>query len=186
MNLMGYLPEDYQKSKPSIEIQNAYERLLVRVGNDIADFENQLLVDTATWGLELWEWIYGIETDLTKSNEARRSVIKAKMRGSGTTTVSLIKSVSESYVGEVRVEEVNAEYKFIIYMVETIGEPAQINELKKTIREIKPAHLDFEIVYRYNTHGDLKIYTHGQLKNTGYTHEEIRCRKLPPQEEIHL
>lgn len=184
MSLIDYLPEDYKMSEPTIEIQRALEKMWDKIGGDVADFRAQLYVDTATWGLTLWEWVYGIETDLTKSYETRRSVVKAKIRGTGTTTVAMIKNTSESYVGEVRVEEVNSEYKFIIYMVETVGVPTNLDELKRTIEEIKPAHLAFEIVFRYNTHGDLKIYTHGQLKATGYTHEEIRGRKLPHPTEI--
>lgn len=184
MSLIDYLPEDYKKSKPTVEVLQGLEKLWTKLGGDIADFQNQMAVETATWGLGLWEWVYGIETDLTKSYEARRNVVEAKMRGSGTTTVALIKSTAESYVGAVRVEEVNSEYKFVIYMVDEVGIPKNIEDLKKTIREIKPAHLDFEIVFRYNTHGDLKIYTHGQLKATGLTHGEIRTTKLPPPEEI--
>lgn len=184
MSLIDYLPEDYKKSAPTMEVLNGLEKLWNKLGGDIDDFQNQLNVETATWGLGLWEWVYGIETDLTKSYEARRNVVEAKMRGSGTTTVALIKSTAESYVGAVRVEEVNSEYKFVIYMVDEVGIPENIEDLKKTIRQIKPAHLDFEIVFRYNTHGDLKIYTHGQLKATGYTHEEIRGRKLPHPTEI--
>lgn len=184
MSLIDYLPEDYKKSLPTMEILYGLETLWNKLGGDIEDFQNQLAVTTSTWGLGLWEWVYGIETDLTKSYEERRNVIEAKMRGSSTSTVALIRSVAESYVGAVRIEEVNSEYKFVIYMVDEIGIPENINDLKKTIREIKPAHLDFEIVFRYNTYGDLEPYTHGQLKNLGWTYGEIRCRKLPPPESI--
>ena len=184
MSLIDYLPEDYKKSAPTMEVLSGLEKLWDKLGGDVIDFQNQLTVQTATWGLGLWEWVYGIETDLTKSYKERRSVVEAKMRGASTSTVALIKSVAESYVGAVRIEEVNSEYKFIIYMVDEVGIPENINDLKNTIREIKPAHLDFEIVFRYNTYKDLEPYTYGQLMNLGWTYEELRCRKLPPPEEI--
>lgn len=185
MSLIDYLPDDYKKSEPTQEVLNALGKLWDKVGGDIEDFQNQLCVETATWGLTLWEWVYNIETDLTKGYEIRRSVVRAQMRGAGTTTIALIKNTSESYVnGEVDVTEVNEESKFIITMVSVVGRPPNMDDLKRTLDQIKPAHLDYEIVFKYNCYADLTPYTYGQLKNTGYTHEQLRTMKLPPPEEV--
>lgn len=179
MKLMEYLPEDYKKSPPVVELQNAEEEMWDELLDAIQDFEDQLFVETATWGLEKWEWIYDIETDLTKRFDIRRSAILAKKRGTGTTTVAKVKSVSEAYVGEVYIVEHNSEYYFSIHMVETLGVPENLKELKRSIGEIKPAHLDFEIVYKYNTYGDLEPYTYGEIMSWGVTYGEIPTMKLP-------
>lgn len=59
----------------------------------------QYFVSTATWGLEHWENELGITIDASKPVAQRRSVILSKLRGIGTVTVSLIKSVAEAYDG---------------------------------------------------------------------------------------
>ena len=62
------------------------------------------------------------------------------------------KNTAESFVnGEVDVEEHNEEYYFNVIMVSVIGIPPNMEDLKKTIEEIKPAHLDYYIIIKYNT-----------------------------------
>ncbi len=179
MNLMDYLPSDYRKSLPIVEIQRALEKTWQGAEESGADLREQFFLETATWGLAGWEWMYGIETDVKKSDEERRSAVLARIRGRGTATVEMIRSVSEGFVGgKVAVEEHNDEYFFNIIMLEVIGIPPNIEDLRAVIEEIKPAHLAFFFIYKYNTHGDLRPFTHGQLKAMGYTHEELRNKKL--------
>lgn len=174
MHLMDYLPEDYKKSPPTIEIQNALDRMCGRIETDIAELRAQFILSTATWGLSLWEWVYGIETDISKDIEHRRSVVGAKIRGKGTTTVEMIKNTSEAYVnGLVDVVEYNDEYRFEIVMASVVGIPPNIEDLKNTIEEIKPAHLDYSIIIRYNTWGMAKdAITWGEA--TGRTWQEMK------------
>lgn len=172
--LMKYLPEDYQKSAEVIEIQEGIGGVWLEIKSDIEDLKAQLDLETATWGLVFWEMDYGIETDLSKDYNARRSVIKAKRRGTGTTTVEMIKNTAESFVnGEVDVEEHNEEYYFNVIMVSVIGIPPNMEDLKKTIEEIKPAHLDYYIIIKYNTWGMAKdAITWGEA--TGRTWQEMK------------
>ena len=154
MAWMDLLPEAYKKSPPTVEIQNALEKMCGKVEGDIADLRAQFFLSTATWGLSLWEWVYGIDTDISKDMEHRRSVVAAKIRGKGTTTVEMIKNTSEAYVnGLVDVVEYNNEYRFEVVMMSVIGIPPNMEDLKRTIEEIKPAHLDYKIIIKYNTWG---------------------------------
>lgn len=154
MALIGYLPEDYKKSLPTIEIQNALDKMCGRIETEIEDLRQQFFLSTATWGLNLWEWVYGIDTDISKDLELRRSVVAAKIRGKGTTTVKMIRNTAEAYVnGEVAVVEYNSEHRFDVVMMSVIGIPPSMEDLQRTIEEIKPAHLDYKIIIRYNTWG---------------------------------
>lgn len=154
MNLIALLPENYPKSYAVAELQRAIERLGTATEEDVADLMEQFYLDTATWGLECWEKLYGIETDNTKDVSQRRMAVRAKIRGKGTTTVELIKNVSEAFVnGEVAVEEYNAEYRFKIEMISIVGIPPNMEDLKRAIEEIKPAHLAYEIIIKFNTWG---------------------------------
>jgi hypothetical protein len=168
MKLIDFLPEAYKKSPPTIEIQNALDRMCGKIETDIEDLRKQFFLSTATWGLSLWEWMYGIETDLSRDTEWRRSRVGAKIRGKGTTTVGMIRNTAEAYTnGECDVVEYNAESRFEVVMVSIIGIPPNLDDLQKTIEEIKPAHLDFRIVIRYNTWGmaEAKGFTWADLAN---------------------
>lgn len=177
MNLMSLLPQDYLRSPAMIELQKAIEWAGTEMEVDIDDLHNQLFLGTATWGLSLWEKMFDVKTDLSKSYEFRRAAVRAKMMGTGTTTVELIKNVAESFLGgEVRVVEQNSAYKFQIIMETIIGIPPNVEDLKRSIEEIKPAHLTFEIIFKYNTNKDLCRYTHGQLSQ--YRHWELKEREL--------
>lgn len=47
------------------------------------EFLNQLNVQTATWSLPIWEYLYGIEVDTTRSLEFRRACILSNCVGMG-------------------------------------------------------------------------------------------------------
>lgn len=179
MNLIALLPENYPKSYAVAELQRAIERLGTAAEEDVADLMEQFYLDTATWGLECWEKIYGIETDRTKDDAQRRMAVRAKMRGKGTTTVELIKNVSEAFVnGEVAVEEYNAEHRFKVVMLSVIGIPPNMEDLKRAIEEIKPAHLAYEIIIKYNTWG--------MVKDKNMTWQQARARKWKEMKEVAL
>ncbi len=157
MNLIYLLPDDYRKSVAVVELQSAIEQAGTAAELAVEDVMAQLFLDTATWGLTYWEKMYGIEGDVKKSYEIRRSVVRAKMRGVGTTTVEMMKNVAESFVnGEVEVIEENHLYQFQIKMLSVIGIPPNMEDLKQAIEEIKPAHLGYGIVIKYNTWGMVK------------------------------
>jgi uncharacterized protein YmfQ (DUF2313 family) len=121
----------------------------------------QLNVETATWGLDLWEKAYGIKTDVSKSYAFRRARIESKMRSQGVTTVAMIKNVAESFSnGEVDVIEHPEEYRFEIKFIGTLGIPPNMDDLTGAIKEIKPAHLDFAYVYTFITWDKVEAYHH--------------------------
>lgn len=173
MLLKNYYPSYLVKSKIFSAVLDTMQIELDNIDNIVKDIVNQCFVDTATWGLKYWEEMLGIPTDESKPYEFRRSVIKSKIRGSGTITVNLIKNVSESFSnGEVEVIEQPSIYSFTVKFVGTIGIPPNLDDLKKAIEEIKPAHLGviYEIIY--NTHDSLSIFTHDHLSL--YTYSQLR------------
>ena len=97
----------------------------------------------------------------------------AKLSGTGTTTKAMIADTASRYSnGEVEIIEDSPNNKFTVRFVGTIGMPGNMEDLKKTIEEIKPAHLAVEYEYVYNTHESLTSYTHAEL--TAYTHYQLR------------
>ena len=111
------------------------------------DVMDQFFVETATWGLDLWEQQVGIETDRGLSHESRRGAIKQKLVASGQTTSEMVRQLAETNTGyEARVH-INQDYSFSL---EFLGEKTEladidVEELRSVVEQIKPAHLRFII-----------------------------------------
>lgn len=158
--MMDYLPRYYSDSK-IVNNLIAREAAEIQTATDeIADVLNQFFIDTATWGLAYWERICGIKTDLTKPYADRRAVIKSKLRGIGTVTVDLIKTVADSYTnGQVQVTEDNANYTVIVKFTSQYGIPPNLDDCKNALREIIPAHLAINYEFKYFTVADVQAMT---------------------------
>ena len=175
MSMIDLLPLRFKNSEEVKEFENAVDGFMEKTEAEKQSFFNQLNVDTATWGLSLWEKQYGIDTDISKSLDDRRSRIKSKLLGVGTTTKELIKSLGEIFSnGGVIVTEHNDQYYFEIEFVGRFGLPENINDLKAAVDEAKPAHLGAVYICKYRTYGDVEelMLTYGELEK--YTFNEIR------------
>ena len=145
-DLMRYLPKYYKQDSGYMYYlqQKAIAPEIGQLKFLTEELLAQFFIDTATWGLDLWEKELEIQTDRNKSFERRREIIKAKLRGAGTTTVEMIKNVAEAFSGgDVIVIEEPNEARFILRFVGTVGIPPNMAGLTKAIEDIKPAHLAF-------------------------------------------
>lgn len=174
-SLFSMLPDYYESSQEAKIIQAAFDAIMAQAWADRDDCANQLNVDSATWGLTLWEEALSIQpASLMSSLDARRSAIKSKLRGRSTSTKSLIESICLSYAnGDVTVTEIPAEYKICIKFGEK-GHPAAIDDLQTAIGEIIPAHLAIVFEFTFNTHRFLLENYHKYSGFTGMTYSEMR------------
>ena len=169
MDLIELLPGRLLNSKEVLDFENAINSIMIMAENEKDELLKQFNLETATWSLDIWEKQYGIKTDITKDYDLRRSRIKSKMRGTGTTTVEMIKNVAESFVnGLVEIVEHNEQYKFDIKMMSVIGIPPNMEDLKDAIEALKPAHLAYEIILKFNTHEMIRSFTYNYLKEKTY------------------
>jgi hypothetical protein len=171
-----YLPLYYA----DIDIIDREADEVAQINAAIYDVLAQFFVDTATWAIDRWERIFGITTDAAKPIEQRRSVIKSKLRGVGTVTTALVESVAESYAnGDVMVTENNASYTVTITYVSALGVPPNLSDIQAAIRDILPAHLAVNFVFKYylyadliasgKTYADISGITYFALLNEGVT-----------------
>lgn len=127
-----------------------FPRELGELNLTIHDLIEQCYIETASWGLDFWELLLGIPLDKSKPKEYRRAIVKAKVRGVGTATKTLIRQVASAFSGGVvEIIEDTENYHFIIKFVGVQGIPPNMMDLTKTIEEIKPAHLTFQFEYTY-------------------------------------
>ena len=155
------------------------------INGNIQDIIDNLFVDTATWSLDLWEEELGIDTVIDDTLENRRSRIKAKLRGYGVCTKKHIKNVALSYgYGEVEPIEHYEDYMLEIKFISTLGIPPNLNDFKKTMRLIVPAHIGIKYTFKYNTWEDIKQacikhgYTWDYFKQHNVTWEDLRSKDL--------
>lgn len=144
MNLVDLLPYRLQ-SAPAVDFENAIQPAMDKLEAAFWTMADNIIVDTATDWLPLWEWAYGLTG--TGTIEARRAAVKAKMRGAATTTEELIRSVARAYSdSEPDLIVDNPKYSFYLYLYSNVGDtPEDLDNLRRVIEEIKPAHLAFEI-----------------------------------------
>lgn len=167
------LPEHYSASPETAALQDALDAVATELRADAEDLVRQLFVDTATWGLSLWEAAYGILANVSASYEERREIVKAALRGSGTCTVQMIKNTAMSYTNaEIELTEDAANYRFVIKFVGKKGIPPNMDAFCRTIDSIKPAHLAYTLEYTYTTWGEVRSKTWGELKSK--TWEQVR------------
>lgn len=171
------LPRYYDDSRIVGNIVDREAKEFELLDSRIRETLDQFFIETSTWGLMQWERICGITTDLSKPIEQRRAVVKSKMRGVGTVTVSLIKSIAESwYNGEVDVTERCSEYTVDIKFVSRRGVPDNLADIKAALREIIPAHL--AIVFKFTffvwDELDAQLWTWDTLDEKTLTWDELK------------
>lgn len=133
---------------------------------------NMTLSHTTESKIEDREYEFGVVSDPSKTIEQRRAVLIAKLRGQGTTTPSAVLNIAASFdFGEISIDESSTPYTVRIVFEEFRGVPPNMADFIAALEEIKPAHLVFEYVYKYNTWGDYKSFhkTIGEWEEMGMT-----------------
>ncbi|MDR6723977.1 uncharacterized protein YmfQ (DUF2313 family) [Paenibacillus amylolyticus] len=158
--LFSYLPSYYETSRvmqADMQSKGTEMDLLYQTLDETLD---QFFVRTATWGLGYWEQELGIETDRIKPVEQRRAVVESKLRGAGKFSGRLVANVAEAYArGKVDVSFQPEVWSFTVSFVDTMGIPPNIDDLKRAIDDLKPAHMAVEYEYRYLTIAEVESMT---------------------------
>ncbi|UKS24310.1 YmfQ family protein [Paenibacillus sp. HWE-109] len=173
LDALPSLYEDIYEMRVLMETDGQEMDLMTSKIKEVLD---QSTIDLATWGLDYWEYFLGIKTESGKPLDQRRSVIKSKIRGTGTVTLSLLKRVAEAYDnGQVEVTEDAANYKVIIKFVSTHGIPTNLADIEKALLDIMPAHLVIEFVFSYLSWGafDTHGFTWESLSAMNYTWDQL-------------
>ena len=179
-DLIKKLPYFYvnEITKPIIDAEQIERDELFK---EIKETLEQCFVSTATWGLDYWEDMLFISHIYSKSYEERRSIIYAKMRGIGTTTVEVIRQIAMSFfeVENVEVIEDNSNYRFNINLINTrfknrttvgnaivnnskiTSEIINLTDINKVIELYKHAHLNYYFTFTSSS----KIIINSSMKN---------------------
>jgi len=115
-----YVPDYVSKIPENAAIQYVVNRELARYYFCIQDILNQFNVDTATWGLKIYENKYGLPYNSNLSYEDRRKLIKAKMRSHEIANTDNIIKICELFADNPKVKRHDSEGYFEV-LLETQG-----------------------------------------------------------------
>lgn len=140
------LPLYERKNKIFIEIFGAEVRQFELMDEQISDIRKQLIVDTATWGLKIYEKELKIIVPTNSTLESRRAAIKAKWRSGGKVDRMLLESVASAILQTV--VKVEFDGRVVFYFDASRSEVSNFGVFRKIINEIKPAHLPLQLEAR--------------------------------------
>jgi uncharacterized protein YmfQ (DUF2313 family) len=156
--LLKKMPGFYENSGMMMNLFLVEDKEIQNLRDALESTLNQYFIESADTTIDRWEK----EVGLPKSNlplEQRRSTIMSKLRGYGTVTVSKLRNVCAAYGnGDAQIIEKPSTYEFEIKFDSIMGIPPNMDDLKKVIEQIKPAHLGVTYVYTFLTMGELSSY----------------------------
>jgi len=165
--MLQALPDYYDSILEMRVIMDAGGGQLDKLAVDLEEQLDQRFVSTATWDLPAWEEELGIVPLANQPIEQRRAVVRSKLRGYGKFSGRLLKSVAEAYDHGVIDIKFDAQTStFTIRFVSTLGLPPNIEDLKRAVEEVIPAHLMVSYLYRYLTIAEIEAMTISHIEAT--------------------
>lgn len=127
--------------------------------------------------LEKYEKFMDLSVEKGWSLEDRRDRIIYTLLSKSTFTPETLKEQAKIFTnGEIEIIEDFSDYSFLIKFTSIVGIPRNIDNFKRFIELNKPAHLNYALKFRYNTHKQIAYKLHSELKNK--THKEILETRL--------
>ena len=174
--MLNLLPEVYHQNDIIINLQNAIYLEYNKLFLEITGLGEQSFIDQATWSLNFWEKMFGIQSDISTNINDRRSMIKSKLSANGTTTTQMIKKICKDYVSQdVDIIENFGQCVIIIKFTGFIGVPPNSDSLKAALLELIPCHLALEFKFVFNTWKDIEDInlTWTEAMSLGLTWEDL-------------
>ena len=154
VDVLRYLPKflskdsSFKGTQDSLSEEHEKQRLL------IIDICKQLFVESATWGLDDWERVYGLDNKHLPIDQ-RRNLLLVKMRGTQTITESKLQEiVNLVYPPKNAVVKENTGPNTFKVIVDTID---ALDEIRRVVEIYKPAHLSYLLSHAFTGKGPMMI-----------------------------
>ncbi len=145
MGLIDLLPDYYKNGKQVVELQGAFEYWTEALWAAREDLLAQLCVETATWGLDYWDKLLGINTKEYPIEE-RRNIIKTKLTMRPPFTVARLYDMLRNTADNIYISEDYANYSFEVTLLMKDRLKVALNKIMAQIEEAKPAHLAYQVI----------------------------------------
>lgn len=169
--LINKLHKMYYKDKVTLDVFIAIEKILHKIEDDVGELEDQRLLSSATFYIELLEKELGLQSIGTL--QERRNNIYARLLSEEKASLEGMRRICQVYTDEYIVDydydKATVTLTLSKAVIDKVGQKIY-NELRAYI----PAHIYIGVKMYQRTHGEIKRmgYTYGFLKR--FTHEEIR------------
>lgn len=154
VDVLRYLPKflskdgTFKATQDSLSEEHEKQRLI------IIDICKQLFVESATWGLDDWERVYGLENKHL-SIDQRRNLLIVKMRGAQTITEEKLQEiVNLVYPPKNAVVKENTGVNTFKVIIDTID---ALDEIRRVVEIYKPAHLSYLLSHAFTSKGPMMI-----------------------------
>ena len=122
--------------------------------------------------IPVWEKWLDLSQETTWTLQDRIERIIYTINSNQSCTEQFLKEQANIFTnGEIAIEQQFALYNFIIQFTSMIGTPPNIDNFRQMVDINKPAHLTYNIKYRYRTWGELEPFTWEQLEK--YTWQQL-------------
>lgn len=158
------------------DIITSSEYEIINSNNEFLEIKNSIMCLADSKTIDSWEeWFeLPLQPTWTLADRVERLVYTFNSRGFFTTNF-LKKQAMVFTNGEIDVIEDFANYHFVIQFTNMLGVPPNIENFREMVNVNKPAHLTYEIKYRYRTWGEVKDFTWAEIAQ--YTWEEARSKE---------
>jgi hypothetical protein len=172
-DILKYLPWIMQEIEEFKQIANAenpeIDSLFTAIGDAMND---QFVNDSTVNGVKRWESILNIVPKGTDTLDVRKFRILSRLNEKLPYTYRTLENNLISLCGEngFTLELNNGTYTLIV-RVELVVK-GKFDEVNSLLKRTVPANMVIDLSLRYNQHGTLSQFTNGQLK--AYTHGQLR------------
>lgn len=142
--MIATMPPYYRDSPQANAIIGGQASEIARRQAEMDDLVEQMIVSKATWALPIYEEIFAIKNNPSRTLQERRELILAKMRGASPTTLAVLKSVVNAFVANQNADVTLDNPHYTIYAEIPAEGAVNVGNMQNAVNEIKPAHLAFE------------------------------------------
>ncbi|MGL4569308.1 MAG: putative phage tail protein [Fusobacteriaceae bacterium] len=175
MRISSYISKA-SRNRHIIDLLNSSNQEFSESGDLLKSIEDEnFILSCNLETIEKWENFFNLKKQPSWTLQDRIERVIYTKNGHGTFTLERVKENSRIFTnGEVDIEEKYSDYHFIIKFISVIGNPPNIENFIEFIETNKPAHLSYELIFRYRTHEELNPFPHETLKN--YTHNQLNSK----------
>lgn len=180
VDILKYLPAFLAKD-PRFKATNDADSLehdAIRI--DLQDVIDQLYVESATWGIEKWEELVGIDADDSSSIESRREAVLAKLRKPESVTEIFLTNLINRFISDKEGEILSYPEEYRIEILYHGGTILDYSKLREAVRTYIPAHIGYKLVtitrgeLQYHGAGIVQIYSKDTVDMVSTSHQEVK------------
>lgn len=146
--MKDYLPHYYHEIKEAMAIIQAEANEVTRLRAWLSKVLDQAFVKSSDIALDRWETLLDIPYREGRTDEERRNLIIAKLRGPGATTLASLEQLVNSFY-ETSLTEKHLTSTVDIHITEVRGEPPNFADIDHAVNEVIPAHVFPNFIFSY-------------------------------------